>query len=621
MLRVNRHRIPVIGAFVVSVIALVTYQPGLQLGFFADDFKLLDSAGRFPLAQYLPLYFDPLQQTHWYRPLQGIQWKTTFTLFGANPIGYHLLNILLHLSVCLLLYRIVIRTSKQLPVAFVAAALYACLTVVNLNNPNGERVAQNFWLYNLVVLWPAVVDPLEAIFYLLAIDAWLTYLERAHWQHFAFAMGANILALLCKEVGTTLVVVLFLVDRLLIGKPIGLPELVRRYIPFVLILLVYVPIALQVQSQSVFTQFVGYRLGTHILSNLAHYFQVIALPWGLTGWLSQVGLWCVAGVMLYLVAIKRNRRVLFFAPAATLTILPVGLFPFIDLRYLYLPLMLFAAAFAAVVATAQRNLRQHRWSAPVVSAFVALLILSNGIGVVNQVVDFSRIIAQSQEPLTPIFERHPSFPENTLLYFIDPPMLSEDLSGLFLLRYGRGVSVRGTDQGAYAYLHNDQHAFIFYFDDADRVHEQPVGAKAETLTDPMLPANFEIPMQLVGYDLAGNWLKRGDALVLITYWRAFQKIDKNYTVFVHLVDAGGRVIEGYDSEPQGGRAPTTSWRPGRLAVSSTVIPIQPDAPVGANYRLEVGMYYQPAMQRLMLLDAQGRPAADKIVIEPLIIVE
>ena len=81
------------------------------------------------------------------------------------------------------------------------------------------------------------------------------------------------------------------------------------------------------------------------------------------------------------------------------------------------------------------------------------------------------------------------------------------------------------------------------------------------------------------------------------------------------------MIQGYDAEPQGGNVPTKSWQPDQLAISGAIIPIPRDIPNGDHYRLEVGWYYLPTMQRLMILNLQGQPTDDKVIIEPLSIRE
>jgi hypothetical protein len=94
-----------------------------------------------------------------------------------------------------------------------------------------------------------------------------------------------------------------------------------------------------------------------------------------------------------------------------------------------------------------------------------------------------------------------------------------------------------------------------------------------------------------------------------------QDISRKLYCFAHLVNQEGKIIEGYDSEPK--RAPTTSWKPTRTGVIPTaaLIPLSTDITPGIC-RLEVGMYYLPTMQRLIIVNEAGQRMTDKIAIEP-----
>lgn len=66
---------------------------------------------------------------------------------------------------------------------------------------------------------------------------------------------------------------------------------------------------------------------------------------------------------------------------------------------------------------------------------------------------------------------------------------------------------------------------------------------------------------LLGYDLV---LER-ERCELVLYWSAMQPMDKDYNVFIHLLDEGGDILAQGDSQPLGGLYPTSLWRPGDVA--------------------------------------------------------
>jgi len=76
-------------------------------------------------------------------------------------------------------------------------------------------------------------------------------------------------------------------------------------------------------------------------------------------------------------------------------------------------------------------------------------------------------------------------------------------------------------------------------------------------------------------------------------WGATARPSRDYTVFVHLLDASGKLVAQADSQPRGGDFPTSVWQPGdRIADSYSL-----QAPPG-RYTVEVGMYDLPTLQRL-----------------------
>lgn len=100
------------------------------------------------------------------------------------------------------------------------------------------------------------------------------------------------------------------------------------------------------------------------------------------------------------------------------------------------------------------------------------------------------------------------------------------------------------------------------------------------------------------------------------YWRTMEKIERDYTVFVHLMDGAGKIVDGYDSQPSSGMTPTHTWIPGALTADAIVMPIAPEVLPGQDYRLAIGLYDLATMRRLLVIDEHGAPITDTLVLSP-----
>jgi hypothetical protein len=102
--------------------------------------------------------------------------------------------------------------------------------------------------------------------------------------------------------------------------------------------------------------------------------------------------------------------------------------------------------------------------------------------------------------------------------------------------------------------------------------------------------------ELTGYELAASPVAAGQRIQLRLYWRALATPVENYTVFLHLIDAGDRVRGQVDGTPAGGRAPTRTWLPGEMIVEERSFTVAADAAPG-SYRLAAGLYLPSSGER------------------------
>jgi hypothetical protein len=124
----------------------------------------------------------------------------------------------------------------------------------------------------------------------------------------------------------------------------------------------------------------------------------------------------------------------------------------------------------------------------------------------------------------------------------------------------------------------------------------------------MSGALFGDRIELTGIDLPGANLAPGDVVPLTLFWQARKPVAEDLKVFVHLVDAGGRLIAQRDSEPVGGLQPTTMWELGEAILDRHGVLLPDPLPPG-EYWLIVGLYDPVSGDRLPV-SAGGDAAAD-----------
>jgi tetratricopeptide (TPR) repeat protein len=164
-------------------IAALAYSPVAQCGFVWDDDVALTRNPLVAAADGLARAWTTAEAPD-YWPLTLTTFWAEWRLWGASPLGYHLVNLALHLAEVLLLWRILRRL--RLPGAWLAALLFAVHPV------NVESVAWVTQRKNLLAM----------LFYLSSIWAFL----RAGWPGegakrggwYAASLAAFVLAMLSK---------------------------------------------------------------------------------------------------------------------------------------------------------------------------------------------------------------------------------------------------------------------------------------------------------------------------------------------------------------------------------------------------------------------------------------
>ncbi|HBG47696.1 MAG TPA: hypothetical protein DDW94_12025 [Deltaproteobacteria bacterium] len=229
-------------AFFALIAALVTaavYLPALGNGFVDwDDYVYLyESEGlRLTGLQFLKWAFTSIVHSNWH-PLTIITYGVEYELWGFDPFGYHLVNVLLHAANTFLVF---VLASQLFVLAFqkssdahllrekaVLAGAFMAAIVFGLHPQHVESVA---WVSELK-------DVLSAFFFLLSVLLYIRYAKgegrRAYFYALSFISFS--LALLSKPMAITLPIALLILDFYPLGRAhglMGLKKAVIEKLPF-----------------------------------------------------------------------------------------------------------------------------------------------------------------------------------------------------------------------------------------------------------------------------------------------------------------------------------------------------------------------------------------------------
>jgi hypothetical protein len=124
--------------------------------------------------------------------------------------------------------------------------------------------------------------------------------------------------------------------------------------------------------------------------------------------------------------------------------------------------------------------------------------------------------------------------------------------------------------------------------------------------DQTVRVNFDDAIALVGYDLINQ--PEGSDLTL--YWESIGSVAEDYSLFLHLLDADGKMVAQADAPPTNNAYPTSWWASGETIADFRSLPLAPTAT-----HLRLGLYDLASGTRLVINESTLPAQEDSVEID------
>lgn len=141
----------------------------------------------------------------------------------------------------------------------------------------------------------------------------------------------------------------------------------------------------------------------------------------------------------------------------------------------------------------------------------------------------------------------------------------------------------------------------------------PTIAPNELIDTRVVNVNWGNQIALRGYKISSALARPGATISLKVYWECLAPLSQDYTVFVHIIDAQGKLLAQSDTQPRRGAYPTSLWDVGEIIPDEYSLTLPKDLAAG-DYSIIVGWYEYSNLVRLGVSGVDGMGQADHWVV-------
>ena len=123
------------------------------------------------------------------------------------------------------------------------------------------------------------------------------------------------------------------------------------------------------------------------------------------------------------------------------------------------------------------------------------------------------------------------------------------------------------------------------------------------------PVTFGESARLIGASLSPETARPGETVWVTLYWEVLDRFDRDYTVFVHLLDHAGSAVAEENSWPGLGAYPTRLWQPDTVVVDRHPLHIPGGTAAPAVLHVDAGLFVPQTGEQLPGRTANGRVTA------------